>query len=45
LNDSLKEHGILVQRDVGAHIEVAEVKGEDLAVSVTITATLFEKAK
>lgn len=45
LNESLKEHGILLQRDIGAHIEIAEVKGEDLAVSVTITATLFKEAK
>lgn len=43
LNDSLKEHGILLQRNVGANIEIAEVKGKDLATTITITASLFEK--
>ena len=45
LNESLADYGILLQRDVGARIEIAEVKGEDLATSITITASLFQKKK
>ena len=45
LNKNLEHYGILLQRDVNAGIEIAEVKGEDLAISITITASLFEKAR
>ena len=45
LNESLSDYGILLQRDIGARIEIAEVKGEDLAISVDLTASLFQKKK
>jgi hypothetical protein len=43
INETLKDYGILLRRDIGANVEISEVKGEDLATGITITASLFAR--